>query len=414
MDRVILHCDMNNFFASVECMLNPSLAGHPVAVCGSERDRHGIVLAKNELAKACGVVTAEAIWQAKQKCPSLVTVEPHYREYARISCAAREIYGCYTDLVEPFGMDECWLDCSGSTRLFGSGEQIAESIRRRILSELGVTVSVGVSFNKVFAKLGSDMKKPNAVTVIPYESFRTQIWGLPVTDLLGVGAATGKKLHSFGIRTIGDLALFPEQPLRLALGKCGTMLRRYALGLDFSAVAPRSQDSADQSVSHGITTAADLVTNEEVESVILSLTEQIGHRLFLHGKRADGIAVAVRDSRLRVKEWQCPLTLPTQSPRIIAREAFRLFLKNYGWEHPLRSVTVRAIRLSSVEASGQLTVFDDLDRDRRCEAADRAAESIRRRYGTRAIRSASLIGAADKMPGERAVPPFLPRGASLG
>ena len=413
MDRIILHCDMNNFFASVECMLNPALRGQPVAVCGSVKDRHGIVLAKNELAKAAGVSTGEAIWRARQKCPALVTVEPHYDEYARISRAARRIYGRYTDLVEPFGMDECWLDCTGSTRLFGSGEEIAERIRREIFSELGVTVSVGVSFNKIFAKLGSDMKKPDAVTVISRERFREQIWGLPVTDLLGVGAATGKRLLSFGIRTIGDLALFPEEPLRRTLGKCGTMLRRYALGLDFSSVIPHDGDCPDQSVGHGVTTAADLVTGEEVEAVILSLTEEIGHRLFLYGKKAEGISVSVRDSRLRVREWQCPLVLPTQSPRIIAREAFRLFVKSYGWENPLRSVTVRAIRLSSAEATGQLTVFDGLDRDQRFEAADRAVEGIRRRFGRAAIRSASLLSES-KLPEKHLGSLFPSRGASIG
>ncbi len=413
MDRVILHCDMNNFYASVEAMLNPALKGLPIAVCGSAEERHGIVLAKSEAAKACGVSTGEAIWQAKQKCPALVTVPPHYEEYARVSRAARRIYERYTDEVEPFGMDECWLDCTGSTRLFGSGEEIAERIRREISSELGVTVSIGVSFNKIFAKLGSDMKKPDAITVIPRESFREMIWGLPVTDLLGVGGATGKKLLSFGIRTIGDLALFPEAPLVKALGKCGTVLRRYAMGLDFSSVTPHTDDSPDQSVGHGITTAADLVKNEEVEAVMQSLTEEIGQRLFLYGKRAEGVSISVRDSRLRTKEWQCPLALATQSPRIIAREAFRLFVKNYGWEEPLRSVTVRAIRLTSSEAIGQISMFDELDRDRRYEAADRAVFGIRRRFGGAAIRSASVL-AQPKLPDARVRSLFPGRGASIG
>lgn len=198
MDRSILHCDMNNFYASVECHLNPAFAAHPIAVCGETEERHGIVLAKNYLAKGFGIITGEAVWQAKQKCPGLIIVPPHYEEYVKVSRAARQIYYDYTDMIEPMGLDECWLDVTGSRRYYGTGEQIAHEIRERIKGELGVTVSVGVSFNKVFAKLGSDMKKPDAVTIITPEHFREQIWHLPASDLLGVGRATAKKLHALG------------------------------------------------------------------------------------------------------------------------------------------------------------------------------------------------------------------------
>ena len=206
LDRTILHCDMNNFFASVECRNDPSLKGLPVAVCGRIEERHGIVLAKNYEAKKYGIQTGEPVIRARAKCPSLVIVDPHYDEYVKFSRLAKKIYCEYTDLVEPFGDDECWLDVSGSHALFGDGETIANIIRERIKNELGLTVSVGVSFNKVFAKLGSDMKKPDAVTVIDRKSFKEKIWHLPASDMIGVGRATAEILNGYGIHTIGQLA----------------------------------------------------------------------------------------------------------------------------------------------------------------------------------------------------------------
>ena len=395
MERVILHCDMNNFYASVECMLDPSLADQAIAVCGSESDRHGIVLAKNEKAKAAGVRTAEPIWQAIRKCPTLKVVPPHFDEYVRISNSVRKIYERYTDLVESFGLDECWLDCSASSRLFGTGEEIANTIRNAVKEELGLTISVGVSFNKVFAKLASDMKKPNAVTVISKENFREVAWPLPAEVMLGVGRATGARLATLGVRTIGDLAVFPEAPLYRLLGSVGKDLRRFALGLDFSAVETKQDESPDQSLGHGITTAEDLTLPSEVEELILSLTEEVGHRLFLYNRHAEGISVSVRDSHLQVKEWQCKLSSPTQSARTLAKEAFALFSRSYGWENPLRSVTVRAIGLSSSELAGQIGIFDT-ERSVKSETLDRAVDEIRHRFGLGAIRAASLFGGLGK------------------
>mgnify|MGYP003419067824 CR=1 FL=1 len=233
--RSILHCDMNNFYASVECMLDPALKKYPIAVCGSVEERHGIVLAKNYKAKAFDVKTGDAVWQAKQKCKDLVVVPPHYEEYIKYSKLARSVYERYTDQVEPYGMDECWLDISGTESLFGSPEKVANEIRETMKFELGLTISVGVSFNKIFAKLGSDMKKPDAVTVIPKDTFREKIWGLPAADLLGVGRATQRVLDSYCIRTIGDLANTDPEFLRRRLGKNGVVLWNYANGNDLSS-----------------------------------------------------------------------------------------------------------------------------------------------------------------------------------
>ena len=399
MIRTILHCDMNNFYASVECMLNPGLRGRPVAVCGETEDRHGIVLAKNYEAKAYGIITGEPVVKARQKCPALAVVPPHYERYLEISRRAKAIYDSFTDLVEPFGLDECWLDVTGSRRLFGSGEEIAHTIRGRIKAELGVTVSVGVSFNKVFAKLGSDMKKPDAVTVIPPDTFREVIWHLPASDLLGVGRATAPKLAVLGIHTIGDLARYPRECLAVKFGKCGEELWRFANGLDTSAVVSRDPEALDKTAGHGITTLKDLVNDGEVWPVMLELSQGVGHRLHVYGKRATGVAIAVRDNRLFSRQWQCKLPYPTRSPSRIAEEAFHLFEKSYPWRHPIRSVTVRAIGLIPENTPYQLDLFTDAARVEKRERLDRTVEALRERYGERIIRQAVLLH-NPKMPGE--------------
>ena len=409
MERVILHSDMNNFYASVECMLNPELKAYPIAVCGDVEERHGIVLAKNYKAKAKGVSTGEAIWQAKQKCPGLLIVSPHYDEYMKYSKKARAIYGRYTDEIEPFGMDECWLDVSGSTRAFGSGEKIANEIKEAIKSELGLTVSVGVSYNKIFAKLGSDMKKPDAVTVITQDSYKEQIWGLPASDLLGIGRATTKKLASYGITTIGQVANWPLEFFERKLGKCGVDIWRFANGLDESKVTVRNIEALDKSCGHGITALQDLEDSVEVWKFILELSQDIGHRLFTFNKKATGVAISVRDNELFTKQWQCKIPLSTQSPSVIAREAFSLFEKNYSWKHPIRSITVRAINLVSLDYDEQISLFYDAEKSSRIEALDKAVEEIRSRYGYNAIKNATLLQ-NPKMPSHNSPKLIMPTG----
>ena len=391
MERVILHVDMNNFYASVECMLNPELKNYPIAVCGNQEERHGIVLAKNYKAKAFGVSTGETIWQAKGKCPNLVVVPPHYDEYVKYSKKARAIYERFTDKVEPFGMDECWLDVSASTRLFGNGEKIANKIRKTINFELGLTVSVGVSFNKIFAKLGSDMKKPDAVTVITKDSFKNMIWNLPASDLLGIGRATTKKLASYGITTIGQVANWPLDFFQRKFGKNGETIWRFANGLDDSEVITRNIEFLDKSCGHGITALADLEDSSEVWRFMLELSQDIGHRLLTFNKKAKGVAISVRDNQLFTKQWQCSIPLATQSPSIIAKEAFSLFEKNYSWKHPIRSITVQAISLVPMDYTEQIDLFYDAEKTSRIEAIDKAVDEIRSRYGYNAIKNAALL-----------------------
>ena len=393
MERCILHCDMNNFYASVECMLDPSLRGRPVAVCGEVEERRGIVLAKNYEAKAYGVMTGEPVGIAKQKCPELIAVPPHFDTYMEFSRRAKAIYDGYTDLVESFGLDECWLDVTGSRRLFGSGEEIAHTIRQRIKTELGLTISVGVSFNKVFAKLGSDMKKPDAVTVIPADTFREIIWDLPASDLLGVGRATMPKLTALGIRTIGELAQYPVAYLKKKFGKCGEELWRYANGLDASPVVARDPEALDKTAGHGITTPKDLLCGEDVWPVMLELSQDVGHRLLTCGKRATGVAISIRDNRLSTRQWQRPLSSPTQSAFQLAKEAYALFQSSYEWHAPVRAVTVRAIGLVSEDTPYQLNLFTDTHAVARRETLDRTVDALRQKYGEGIIRNAILISA---------------------
>ena len=309
-DRIILHCDLNNFFASVSLLSNPTLYDMPVAVCGSVEARHGIVLAKNEIAKKFGVKTAEAIWEAKQKCPDLVTLPPDYKKYHEYSRAAQKIYARYTDLIEPFGIDECWLDVTGSTMLFGSGEQIADKIRRDIKRELGITISVGVSFNKVFAKLGSDMKKPDAITVINRDNFKQKVWPLPVSDLLFVGKRTCEKLNQNGIFTVGDVTKCDDTMLTRLLGKAGRQLKCYALGDDNSPVTPPSEDDVPKSIGRTVTPPEDITTRDTVWKTYIGIAEEISEILHAKGLYAATIQVHTRDTNLKTKEYSHTLTNP--------------------------------------------------------------------------------------------------------
>ena len=391
-DRAILHSDLNSFYASVEIMLNPTLRDKAIAVCGSTEDRHGIVLAKSEKAKKAGIKTGMVNWEARQKCPGLIMVPPQYEQYLKYSKLTREIYQRYTDQVEPYGMDECWLDVTGSLGVCGSALSIAEEIRRTTREELGLTVSIGVSYNKIFAKLGSDMKKPDAITVINSYDYQEKVWPLPVSDLFYVGRATDKKLARYGIRTIGELARAPRDFLKSTLGKNGEMLWFFANGEDLSRVMPNDFQSPVKSIGHGTTCTADLESNEEVWKVMLHLTQDISHRLRVHDMKANGVQITVKDNTLSYRQYQMQLPMATQSPMEIASAARHLFENNYDWHTFVRAVTVRAINLEPKFMPQQLMLFDDAARRARLEKLDDTIEIIRGRFGKWSIYSASLLG----------------------
>lgn len=391
MERIILHCDLNNFFASVSLLYNQTLYNLPVAVCGDKEQRHGIILAKNEIAKGYGVKTAEAIWEAKNKCPDLVLLPPVYDKYEEFSKRAQEIYLRYTDMIEPFGIDECWLDVTGSTMLFGSGEEIANRIRNEIKNELGITISVGVSFNKVFAKLGSDMKKPDATTVITRENFKQKVWPLPVGDLLFVGSKTLQKLNSNGMFTIGDVALCDKDVLVRLFGKNGADLHRAASGEDTSPVKDVHHIGKPKSIGRSVTGANDFNNNDEVWQTFITLAEDVSYRLRKHSLYAGGVQIHLRDSLLNTREIAHSLDTPTDISLNIARAAMDIFKTHYGWEKPLRSVGLRAINLKSDLSAIQQSLFSDEVKLENLEKIEDSIHSIRKKFGDESIKRARTI-----------------------
>ncbi len=390
-ERIILHCDLNNFFASVSLLFNPTLMDMPVAVCGDTENRHGIVLAKNEIAKRFNVKTAEPIFEAKRKCAELVILPPIYDSYEEYSKKAQEIYARYTDMIEPFGIDECWLDVTGSTLLFGSGEEIADKIRQDIKRELGLTISVGVSFNKVFAKLGSDLKKPDAVTVITKENFKDKLWGLPISDLLFVGKNTASKLNSIGIRTIGDITLCDDQTLKRLLGKNGIDIKRYALGEDNSPVVPVTSESKPKSVGKSITCGKDFTENSQVWRVFLEFTESISDTLRRYDLYASGVQVHIRTSSLAVREFSRTFKSTTNSALTLAKRGYELFCENYNFAEPLRSVGIRAIGLKFQKAAVQQDIFGESESEDQNEKVEDSIYKVRKKFGDSSIKRGRIV-----------------------
>ena len=386
--RTILHSDLNNFYASVECVYEPALKAVPMAVCGDPQARHGIVLAKNMPAKRAGIVTGEAIWQARQKCPNLVVKPPSFKLYQRFSGMMKEIYGDYAYRIESFGLDECWLDVTGHAM---SGEAIADELRRRAREELGLTLSVGVSFNKIFAKLGSDMKKPDATTVIGFEDFREKVWPLPAGELLFVGPATRRKLASRNLRTIGDIARCDPAALKAALGKNGEMLWSFANGLDRTPVMAMDQSMPVKSVGNSTTTPRDILDERDAHMVLMLLAESVAERLREQGLRGRTVNLWVRDCDLSGFGVQRKLRSATALASEICGCALSLFREHYRWAKPIRSLGVSVSELEFSGGDEQLTMFPDTRRERRYEL-ESAVGDIRRRFGHFAIQRACLIG----------------------
>ncbi len=389
MTRTILHCDLNNFYASVECLYHPEHRGKPVAVSGDVENRHGIILAKNQLAKQAGVKTGEAIWQARQKCPTLVCLPPDYSKYLRFSRLARNIYADYTDRIESFGIDENWLDVTGSTELFGDGVQIASTIRRRLREKLGVTGSVGVSWNKIFAKLGSDMKKPDATTVISEQNYRDIVWPLPVEELLYVGRSTKAKLNNRAIFTIGDLAKRDVHLLKLSLGIWGETLSTFANGRDAAPVTQSGEESFIKFVGNSTNTPRDLANIEDVKMIVFVLTESVAARLRRHGLKCRTVAIHIRNNELYSFKRQSKLPAPSFLSRDIAGKALDLFHQNYSWDRPIRSLGVRGADLVTEDGSVQLDLFTPDSTDQ--EELERTVDRLRERFGPYCVRRCSLL-----------------------
>ena len=383
-ERVILHCDMNCFYASCEMAYHPELQGKAIAVCGDPERRSGIVLTASYPAKRMGVKTGMPLWEAQQHCRDIIFVPAHYDLYTRFSGYTREIFLRFTDQVEPFGLDEAWLDCTASQSLFGNGEEIAKKISDTIKDELGITCSIGVSWNKILAKLGSDYKKPDAITIINRDNFQKIVFPLPASDLLYVGRKTATKLDNYAIHTIGDLAKTNPKFLQEKLGKIGLMLWQFANGFDISPVTKyEAKDivAPIKSVGNSWTTPRDLLTDEDVWIVLYLLSESVAARLRENHFRCRGVEVGLRDSSLFSFERQCKLSQPTMQEQEIANAAFALYKKNYRWSEHLRSVGVRAIDLRPDTEPSQISFDFSAEKQEEMEKLESAIDGVRNRFG---------------------------------
>lgn len=380
-DRVILHSDINSCYATIEHLHHLELAGKPLAVGGDPEARHGIVLTADYLSKKKGVKTGMALWQAKQVCPEITFVPPNMDLYLRFSRMAHEIYADYTDLQEPYGIDECWLDVTDSKIIKGDGLTIAKEISNRMKKELGVTVSIGVSFNKIFAKLGSDYKKPDAITTMYKEEFKTKAWQLPVSDLLYVGRTTNGKMQKYGIHTIGDLARTDIDWITGIFGKMGAILWSFANGYDESPVKKENTSAPIKSIGNGTTTPRDLETDEDVKIVLYNLAESVAARLRKNGFKCRVVEISIRDNKLISFSRQKKLQNATNITGEIAQSAYALFKENYLWNNPIRSLGVRGADLVNDNYWEQLDIFSSAEYREKLLKADRAVDDIRRRFG---------------------------------
>lgn len=398
MKEDILHCDANNFYASVEMSKDPSLVGKNIAVCGDPEKRHGIILAKSEGAKRLGVKTGQTIREAKERCPDLILIPPDFPSYVKYSKSLYALYTSYTDRVESFGLDECWLDLSGSHKLFGSSEHIAEELRRRAKEELGITISVGISFTKVFAKLGSDYKKPDAQTLISRENYREIAWPLPVENILMVGAGSMEFFRSVGIRTIGDLAKSDENFLTARLGKMGATLHDWANGLDDSPVKLYYETRRPESIGNGSTAERDLTTREECARLITSLSERVATRLRRHEMMCCGVHLSVKSNAMTTKGKQMHLPAPTASATDIKNNSLTLLdsLWKEGFSLPVRALTVTAIYLIGVDDYVPTSIFEEEKNALKNTRLEKSIDRIRDKYGFDIIRRGNLVDEKDR------------------
>ena len=390
MDRVIIHSDANCFYASVEMLYHPEFAGKPLAVGGDPEARHGIVLTANYIAKKHGVKTGMALWQARQACPDVIFVPPRMDLYLKFFSMLREIYGEYTDKIEPYGCDEAWLDVSDSISLKGDGCKIADEISARVKKELGITVSEGISWNKIYAKLGSDYKKPDAITEFNRENYKSLIWKLPASDLLYVGRSTNRTLSKYGIHTIGDLACTDPDFLLKTLGKMGLVIHSFANGWDESPVATEGYSAPIKSIGNSTTTPRDLENDLDVQIIFMALAESVSARLRKHGFKCNTVAISIRDNSLYHFSTQMHLREPTDITDEIMNAAMELFRNNYDWSHPIRSLGVRGADLVTADIPVQMSLFMNEEKRAKQEKMDKVVDEIRRRFGYFSIQRAFM------------------------
>ncbi len=392
MDRVILHCDMNSFFASVELLDHPELQDKPAAVCGNQDKRHGIILAKNEIAKKYGVITGETTWAALKKCPHLEFLKPHMSKYKEFSKKINEIYFRFTDMVEPFSIDESWLDVTASQKLFGSGKEIADTIRKTVKEELGLTLSAGVSYNKIFAKMGSDYKKPDATTEITRENYKTILWPMSAGELFFVGKATAEKLASIGVSTIGEIAQTSPKVLEKLLGKQGLIIWQYANGYDESPVSLFTNQEPVKSIGNGITFSRDLINAEDILTAVKTLSDTVAVRLRKSHNKAFGIKVDIKDNFFKTISRQKQLDIPTNLAEEISDVTMELILSNWKIGVPIRLLTITGINLIDEKENVQLSMFTEENENHQAEEnLERTMDLIRSKFGSEAVGFATTL-----------------------
>lgn len=391
-NRVILHCDMNGFFASVELLDYPELRNVPMAVCGDPKNRHGIILAKNEIAKSFGINTAETLWQARRKCPQLQCVPPHMEKYQEYSKRINDIYNRYTDLVEPFSIDESWLDVTASQYLFGSGPEIADQIRSVVKNELGLTLSVGVSFNKIFAKMGSEYKKPDATTVITSDNYQSILWPLPIEEMFFVGKVSAEKLRKSGIGTIGALALSPASVIKGLLGKHGEMLHSYANGLDDAPVSTGKDYQVTKSIGNSMTFRRDLLGWDDASTALTALADKVSERLRKSSVCAGGIRLEIKDPSFQTISRQRLFPTPVSNVSDLTKMAMAILLDEWMPSKPIRLLQLTAIQLTEQQTEEQLTLFaKESETLQKQEQIGVAMDEIREKFGSSAIAFGSVL-----------------------
>jgi DNA polymerase IV len=385
-NRIILHCDMNGFFASVELLDYPELCNVPMAVCGDPKNRHGIILAKNDLAKAYGITTAETLWQAKKKCPQLQCIPPHMEKYQQYSKKINEIYLQFTDLVEPFSIDESWLDVTASQRLFGTGTQIADRIREIVKSQLGLTLSVGVSFNKIFAKMGSEYKKPDATTIITPENYQMILWPLPIEEMFFVGKVSAEKLRKSGIDSIGALARAPRPLVKRLLGKQGELLHDYANGLDDAPVLPQKGQDLNKSIGNSMTFRRDLMGLEDMSTAIIALADKVAERLRKAAVLAGGMRLEIKDPNFHSISRQRMFPVPISNANDLTDMALSILRDEWLMTKPIRLLQLTAIHLTEFSGEVQLSLLEDRrDNLEKREKVGATMDEIREKYGAQSI-----------------------------
>lgn len=386
----ILHCDANNFYASVEQKLNPALKGMPLAVAGNVEKRHGIILAKSNEAKKYGVATGDTLWQAQNKCPDIVFVAPHYDDYVNFSDKLFQIYTEYTDKVESFGIDECWLDVTESEHLFGGGENIANELRQRVKDEIGITISVGVSFTKIFAKIGSDMKKPDATTVITKDNYKQCVWQLPVQDLLMVGRKTNLLFKKLNIITIGDLANYNTAALKAKIGINGEKLICAANGIELESVKLYYDEHIPESVGNSTTLPYDISNLDEASAVITSLAEMISVRLRKHNLLAKGIGLGIKYNTFEYVNKSNSLITYTDNSTDITNEALKLLnsLHNFKKSPQIRLLSVYTFKLCNGDAR-QASIYDN--EYEKLNELEKSIDNIRNKYGYQSVQKGIVL-----------------------